>query len=255
MMALQEAMQILPTYKAAVLLGVTGIAAGSFASVLCTRPVKLFAQPPAKGRDLPPSLLGRSQCDVCGKAISAHLNVPVLSWLMLRGRSRCCGSNISAGYPIIEIFGGCSLAAVAILPSGNLHQGTIAAIFATIALGALLFRATPNLWPWSFAVLTGGALMLLGIIPSSWLAQPEIALAASAAMIAAAFTGALPAALFTATVLVWAGPVGIPAALGYAAFQCPYVARKVRHPALMGAVFSFVYALAFAALAWSLTCD
>lgn len=46
---------------------------------------------------------GRSMCPRCGRQIAAYDNVPVLSWITLRGRSRCCGEPISARYPLTEI--------------------------------------------------------------------------------------------------------------------------------------------------------
>lgn len=46
---------------------------------------------------------GRSHCPRCGTQIAAYDNVPVLSWLVLRGRSRCCGEPISPRYPVTEL--------------------------------------------------------------------------------------------------------------------------------------------------------
>lgn len=46
---------------------------------------------------------GRSHCPHCGAQIAAYDNLPVLSWLLLRGRSRCCGEPISARYPLTEL--------------------------------------------------------------------------------------------------------------------------------------------------------
>jgi leader peptidase (prepilin peptidase)/N-methyltransferase len=46
---------------------------------------------------------GRSHCPRCGAQIAAHDNVPVVSWLVLRGRSRCCGERISVRYPLTEL--------------------------------------------------------------------------------------------------------------------------------------------------------
>lgn len=46
---------------------------------------------------------GRSHCPHCGAQIAAYDNVPVLSWLLLRGRSRCCGEPISPRYPLTEL--------------------------------------------------------------------------------------------------------------------------------------------------------
>lgn len=47
-----------------------------------------------------------SRCPGCGKPIRGYDNIPVLSWLVLRGRARCCGARISPRYPLIEAIGG-----------------------------------------------------------------------------------------------------------------------------------------------------
>jgi leader peptidase (prepilin peptidase) / N-methyltransferase len=44
-----------------------------------------------------------SHCPVCGTPIAPRDNVPVLSWILLRGRCRHCGTKISARYPLIEL--------------------------------------------------------------------------------------------------------------------------------------------------------
>lgn len=46
---------------------------------------------------------GRSHCPHCGAQIAAYDNVPVFSWVLLRGRSRCCGEPISPRYPLTEL--------------------------------------------------------------------------------------------------------------------------------------------------------
>lgn len=45
----------------------------------------------------------RSACTYCGGAIGARDNVPVLSYLLLRGRCRRCGAPISSRYPLVEL--------------------------------------------------------------------------------------------------------------------------------------------------------
>jgi leader peptidase (prepilin peptidase)/N-methyltransferase len=48
----------------------------------------------------------RSMCPQCGHLIRARDNVPVLSYLLLRGRCRDCGARISARYPLVELLSG-----------------------------------------------------------------------------------------------------------------------------------------------------
>ena len=47
-----------------------------------------------------------SHCPQCGKAVRAYDNIPVLSWLLLRGRCRFCGERISLQYPLVELLTG-----------------------------------------------------------------------------------------------------------------------------------------------------
>lgn len=56
----------------------------------------------------------RSRCISCGATIRSYDNVPVLSWLLLRGRCRVCGTAISARYPTVEAATAMICAAVAI---------------------------------------------------------------------------------------------------------------------------------------------
>ena len=70
----------------------------------------------------------RSACPGCGRGIRAIENVPVASWLALRGRCAGCGMRISARYPLVELLAGAGAAWSA------WHFGVGAAAF-----GAMLF--------------------------------------------------------------------------------------------------------------------
>jgi leader peptidase (prepilin peptidase)/N-methyltransferase len=56
----------------------------------------------------------RSRCPSCRTAIASFDNVPVLSWLLLRGRCRHCRAPISARYPLIEALTGAAFVAIAV---------------------------------------------------------------------------------------------------------------------------------------------
>ena len=47
-----------------------------------------------------------SHCPICDTPIQWRDNIPVLSWLMLRGKCRACGVKISARYPVVELMSG-----------------------------------------------------------------------------------------------------------------------------------------------------
>jgi leader peptidase (prepilin peptidase)/N-methyltransferase len=69
-----------------------GLIIGSFMTVV-------VARVPAKESLLRP----RSRCPRCGTPIRNRDNIPVLGWLLLRGRCRSCGERISIVYPIVEL--------------------------------------------------------------------------------------------------------------------------------------------------------
>jgi leader peptidase (prepilin peptidase)/N-methyltransferase len=46
----------------------------------------------------------RSHCPSCGALIPWYLNIPVVSWLFLKGKARCCGAKISPQYVLVEFF-------------------------------------------------------------------------------------------------------------------------------------------------------
>ncbi|MEI8055788.1 MAG: prepilin peptidase [Actinomycetes bacterium] len=86
----------------AVLCGVLGLFIGSFLNVV------IYRVPLGESVVSP-----RSRCTGCGSEIAAHDNIPVLSWLWLRGHCRSCGQAISVRYPLVELLTGIAFAAVA----------------------------------------------------------------------------------------------------------------------------------------------
>ncbi|NNJ47471.1 MAG: prepilin peptidase, partial [Acidimicrobiia bacterium] len=75
----------------AIFAAVLGLVFGSFINVVAYR------VPAGQSVVSPPSA-----CPSCGHPIRHRDNIPVLSWLLLRGRCRDCGEPISSRYPIVE---------------------------------------------------------------------------------------------------------------------------------------------------------
>ena len=86
-----------------VLAGVLGLLVGSFLNVVIHR------VPAGRSILAPPSA-----CPACGARIRWHDNVPVVSWLLLRGRCRHCGAAIPVRYPLVELGTGLAFALVAL---------------------------------------------------------------------------------------------------------------------------------------------
>jgi leader peptidase (prepilin peptidase)/N-methyltransferase len=169
-----------------------GSAVGSFLNVVIHRV-------PAGRSVVSPS----SACGACGHEIRWYDNIPIVSWLALRGRCRDCSAPISARYPLIELAGAVAfgLVAWAFFPGA----GSPTAVAADwIVLGAFQFLAAASI-----------ALAAIDLetrrLPNAIVA-PVAAVGAVAVLAAAALTGDW-AALLGAAVggLVLGGFDGVPA--------------------------------------------
>jgi leader peptidase (prepilin peptidase)/N-methyltransferase len=96
------------------------------------------------------SIVGpRSRCATCGAQIAAYDNVPVVSWVLLRGRARCCGEPISARYPLTELgLGALYAATVAVLWGDGGAEIALGLVFVTMLVAVtstdLERRIIPN---------------------------------------------------------------------------------------------------------------
>lgn len=145
-----------------------GLAVGSFATAVAYRVPRGMA-----------FAVERSQCPACGAQIGARHNVPVFSWLALRGRARCCGAAISPRYPLTELAVGVLYAATVIVYRHHAAEAVIGLVFvamlAVITLTDLDLRIIPN------KVLIAGSVLCLAIaIPTDPGGVPERLIAAAA---------------------------------------------------------------------------
>jgi len=88
-----------------------------------------------------------SHCPACGEKIKPWLNVPVLSYVVLRGRASCCRAKVSPRYPLVEAIGGlisyAVLEAVVLrMPAPILFSDALAIYVAYFAVGLGLVAAT-----------------------------------------------------------------------------------------------------------------
>jgi len=127
------------------------------------------------------SIVGpRSRCPACGAQIAAYDNVPVVSWLLLRGRARCCGARISPRYPLTELALGVLYAATVIVLWGDAGEIALGLIFVTVLIAVTLTdlerRIIPN------KILAVGAVLAVAIAAATDPGSlPERAIAAAAA--------------------------------------------------------------------------
>lgn len=100
----------------------------------------------------------RSRCPKCGHQIKASENVPIFSWLFLRGRCSGCHDRISVQYPVVELLVGLMWLA-AYLQFGMTITAFRVAVFATVLLGISITDAKHFLIPDGFTVF--GVLFVL----------------------------------------------------------------------------------------------
>jgi len=174
-----------------------GLLVGSFANVV-------IARIPAGGSVVRPP----SACPACRVPIAPRDNIPVLSWLVLRGRCRSCAAPISVRYPLVElavaaVFGvvGASIGLSPALPGFLLYAWTLIVIavidadtrkipnrltypltpaLAVLLVGAALVQGDPGL---ALRTLLGGvaafaALLALALISPRGMGMGDVKLAA-----------------------------------------------------------------------------
>jgi leader peptidase (prepilin peptidase) / N-methyltransferase len=103
--------------EAALLAGVLGLLVGSFLNVVIHRLPRMLEREwaadcaelsgqPAPEQERFDLLVPRSRCPHCGHAIRWYENIPVVSWLALRGRCSSCRAPIGVRYPVVELVTG-----------------------------------------------------------------------------------------------------------------------------------------------------
>jgi leader peptidase (prepilin peptidase) / N-methyltransferase len=139
----------------AVVFAVFGLLVGSFLTVVTHRIPRRET-----------IVTGRSRCPSCGATIRARDNVPVISFLLLRGRCRSCRVRISPVYPLTELATGV-LAAGAALRYRSLYVAALVAAFLAVLLVLALIDARYHVLPNRIvypAVLAFGAAIVAGDI-------------------------------------------------------------------------------------------
>lgn len=146
-----------------------GLIAGSFVTVVAHRV--------PQGE----SIVGpRSRCPGCGTQIAAYDNIPVFSWLLLRGRGRCCGESISARYPLAELGLGFAYLATVLVLRHDPAQMAMGLVLATALMAVTITDLEQRIIPNKILLVTMVAGVAIAAIfdPSS---LPERVIAGAAA--------------------------------------------------------------------------
>ena len=182
------------------LAGLVGLVMGSFLNVVIHRlPVMLERDWRRQAREIldgevasaesaeTPYNLVRpgSACPSCGAAIRPHHNVPLLSWVMLRGRCADCGTAISVRYPLVELLTGL-LTALVVWHFGPTLQAGLALFFTWCLVALTVIDLDRQLLPDSLTLLLLWVGLAASLLTDPATGQPLFADPASAIVGAAA---------------------------------------------------------------------
>jgi leader peptidase (prepilin peptidase)/N-methyltransferase len=170
--------------------GVLGLLVGSFLNVVILRlPERMAAGWRQEARDvlemeadatpLPPGIVREpSHCPQCKHRLAASDNIPLFSWLLLRGRCRYCKAAISIQYPLVELLSGI-LSAVIVWKFGPTWVALAGLVFTwtLIALAGIDFRTQLLPDQLTFPLLWLG--LLLSLLPM-FVAAPSAIIGAAA---------------------------------------------------------------------------
>ena len=102
----------------------------------------------------------RSRCPKCGELIRWYDNIPVLSWIVLRGRCRHCSAPVSVQYPLVELATGLMWAGI-FATHGATGEALRGATFLTILFGISISDARFYIIPDEFSI--GGSVLGVGL--------------------------------------------------------------------------------------------
>lgn len=185
----------MPTWLFLLALGLFGLAFGSFGNVV------IWRLPRGESLSHP-----ASHCPKCEMAIRWYDNIPVASWLLLRGKCRGCGEPISVRYPLVELLSG----ALWVL-AGAVWGMTLTTAFAVTFFYVLLLLAFIDLDTFRLPNSLVGLLAGIGLagaavsqftqIPAApiiaaggWLGSNPLMLAILGAVVSAGSSGAIAGA-------------------------------------------------------------
>lgn len=132
-----------------VVAGLFGLSIGSFLNVCALRwPVDESVVSPG------------SRCPRCHESVRWYDNIPVLSWVLLRGKCRHCGEPVSIQYPLVELATGLVWAGVFAV-HGLSWEALRGALFLSIVFGISISDARFYIIPDEFSI--GGAVLGLGL--------------------------------------------------------------------------------------------
>jgi len=146
---------------------VLGLCFGSFVNMLVFRTALRYKILKFSKSNFQFSKKKRSFCDFCGRQLRWYENIPVVSWIVQKGKSRCCGKKLPVSYPLVEIGTGVLFVIFnfqfLIFNSGNILGGVMGIVVITLLVLSAVFDARYMILPdFSTYILIG--LAFFGVV-------------------------------------------------------------------------------------------
>lgn len=148
------------------LIFLVGICLGSFVNMWDFRKALEYGLIRRKNK-LRTDLGGRSYCDYCGKSLRVWDNIPLLSWILLGGKTSCCSKKLPLLYPLVELALGIMLV-VNFYLAKNLALGILGAAVLTVMTYEFVFDLKYMILPEDGVKVLYGLAILWQIILGNW---------------------------------------------------------------------------------------
>tara|TARA_Y100000588_G_scaffold1352_1_gene1836 strand:- start:383 stop:1276 length:894 start_codon:yes stop_codon:yes gene_type:complete len=156
----------------------------------------------------------RSRCGSCGKPIPFYLNVPIVAWIILRGKAHCCGAPFSMRYPAIELLTGALFCTSWVLLPPSI--ALIGFVWISILVAVTFIDLDHMLIPDRFSIGALGVGILLSLlVPNLHSVFSESAILASIQSMFTAIIGALIGSAVILWIMILAEVVLRKEALGF----------------------------------------
>lgn len=142
-----------------IIIFVLGLCFGSFVNMLVYRTAVKYRLMKGDHKSRPYNE-SRSFCDYCGKQLKWYENVPVVSWLVLKRKTKCCHKKLPVSYPIVELGTGILFVINFQFLISNDQLNWLTVLLSSIIVVLLVFNAV---FDWKYMILPDFGTIILVI--------------------------------------------------------------------------------------------
>jgi prepilin signal peptidase PulO-like enzyme (type II secretory pathway) len=145
-----------------IIIFVLGLCFGSFVNMLIYRTAINYK---LESRKFKVESKNRSFCDYCGKQLNWYENIPVFSWLILKGKTKCCHKKLPLSYPLVELITGIIFVINSKFPISNFQfLNKTQFLFYLISLIIIVFLVFSTVFDLKYMILPDFSTVILIIV-------------------------------------------------------------------------------------------